>query len=145
MRRVAAPPPVATPIAAVLTPPGPPAPQALKSLPGYDPASKPNPATLVRAPSRPLCAPGGCTASRSDSHSSIADPTRPGAGVQASNFYSVPEVFLLHWLTFHHNKVNATNPRRVTNFEGDLTDGGVRSHGLQLQSSLWRTSTAAVG
>ena len=44
-----------------------------------------------------------------------------------SNVYSVPENVLLHWLTYHHNKVYSVNPTRVTNFEDDLCDGAVVS------------------
>eukprot|EP01049_Picozoa_sp_SAG25_P000345 SAG25_NODE_11_length_28117_cov_24.264901_6_plen_2767_part_00 len=52
---------------------------------------------------------------------------KPNTAAFQSNVYSVPENVLLHWLTYHHDKVHSVNPRRITNFDNDMCDGAVVS------------------
>ncbi|CAG9335550.1 unnamed protein product [Blepharisma stoltei] len=53
------------------------------------------------------------------------------AGMTSSNIYSVSECILLKWLSYHYECIHPHTPKKISNFESDLSDGTVISSVIQ--------------
>jgi hypothetical protein len=61
----------------------------------------------------------------------FADFLAPDGALSGSNVLSIPELLLLRWLGYHHNRTSLPSARRrVVDFGADLSDGSVLVHVL---------------
>lgn len=80
-------------------------------------------AALVASDAKPIDS--ALQADQSALRKAVAEFLSADAQLEGSNLYSIPELLLMRWLSYHHNRINITATRRIVDFGHDLSDGSV--------------------